>query len=184
MIKTRKDLFRLLLTAVILACYVFCFTVPYLQTFGQSYSYSGNFYADYFGHGEQLDYPDHRLTLDGMVLRNRLGQYDQTSISNAICRIPLTKLNFDNLFKKSMWTHRYIDAKWLRENCKAAWLGFCYNWIYNRVSLQYILKLNNGDVVVCQGSPSWYGIRELGSAEFFSPCGNIWEFYQHIEITD
>jgi len=45
MMETRKDIARLVVVSVIIVCYVFCITVPFLQTFGQSYVHKNNFYS-------------------------------------------------------------------------------------------------------------------------------------------
>lgn len=180
MMKTRKDIVRLVVVSVIIVCYVFCITVPYLQTFGQSYVHENDFYSLTFMNIAIPDYPNCRLTLNGTVIDTSL-----SPLSNVISRIPLTEHTFDNLFRGATWTHstggETVDAKWLREHTKAAWLGFSFNWNYKTFTLQYILKLHNGDIVVCGSSPLFQKDGfSLGSANYFSPIGTALDFYLHI----
>ena len=182
MIKTRKDVFRLLVVLALVVCYVIFFTVPYLQTFGQGYTFQAHFHTDksvlysYF----IPDYPNHCLTLDGRFLGNTLSRSGSPACySNIICRIPLMEQNFDNLFTEDF----SVYAKWLRENTKAAWIGFTFSSDYGKIYLQYILKLNNGDVVVCQSSPLFQKEPSGFIPDYtlsFSPTGTVLEFYAHI----
>lgn len=183
MIKKHKRLFCTLLIVALVTVYVLCFTIPYFQTFGQGYTYKNNFYADYnisVGVGE---YPDMCLTYDGCVLAKQLnekGNRTANCISRVICRVPLTSSNFDQLFCDGFWTHRNIDAEWLRQNCDSAWLGLSLK--YGKLSWQYILKLNNGDVVICYGAPLFTEKDpfRLSLAEYFSPNGTVQDFYDHL----
>lgn len=180
--KKHKRIFCILLIVAIVVGYALCYIVPYFQTFGQGYVYVNNFYASFFANTWVPDYPNRCLTLDGKVLQYQLDENGNPICnSRVIARIPLTPLNFDNLFSGGDWTHYDIDAKWLRQNSDAAWLGFRLD--NGKIFWQYILKLNNGDVVVCYGAPLFtVGTSpfRLGFAEYYSPCGTIQEFYDHL----
>lgn len=182
MIKKHKRMICILLIIALTVGYVLCYIVPYFQTFGRGYVYVNNFYADYYANVSVPDYPNRCLTQDGQVLNSNKGG-NPTCISRVICGVPLTPLNFDNLFsfKEGFWTHYDIDAKWLRQNSDAAWLGFRFE--NDKIFWQYILKLNTGDVVVCYGAPLFTkGINpfQLGSAQYFSPIGTVQDFYDHL----
>ena len=172
------------LIIAILLCYICTFVVPYFQTFGRGYEFRNHFYANFFASYAYLGRPDRYLTLDGRLLKNHtsVGHAEPATITRAICRIPLTKSNFDDLFKGASWTHYGVDAKWLRENCKAAWIGLQLEG--DRVAMHYILKLKNGDIVVCSGTLfSWNSktVPFLGFAEYYSPNGSVTDFYRLIE---
>jgi len=182
MIKKHKRMICILLIVAIVVGYALCYIVPYFQTFGRGYVYVNNFYANYFANTWVPDYPNRCLTRDGKVLDYRLDESgNPTCISTVICGVPLTPLNFDILFSGASWTHYDIDAKWLRQNSAAAWLGFRFE--NERIFWQYILKLNNGDVVVCYGNPLFTkGVNpfQLYYAQYFSPKGTVQDFYDHL----
>lgn len=181
MIKKHKRLFCILLIVALVTVYILCFTIPYFQTFGQGYTYVNNFYAGHSGSVGVPNYPNRCLTFDGCVLRNQLNEEgDPTCVSRVLTRVSLTSFNFDQLFCGGYWTHDNIDAKWLRQNYDAAWLGFSID--DGTLSLQYILKLNTGDVVICYGAPLFteqVNPYQLVHVEYYSPSGTVQEFYDH-----
>lgn len=182
--RSRFRVLKSVLVAVILLCYIWVFAVPYIQTFGRGYEFMNHFYANFYASNFYSGRPDRCLTLDGRLLKadisNKTAQPVQ--ISRAICRVPLTEFTFDNLFTGASWTHHGVDAQWLRENCKAAWIGFDLE--NSSVAMRYILKLKNGDLVVCYGTLfSWKVLitSSLSYAEYYSPNGSVSDFYKLIE---
>ena len=182
MIKKHKRMICILLIVAIVVGYALCYIVPYFQTFGRGYVCKGNFYSNSLGNVWIPDYPNYCLTHDGKVLDYRLDKSgNPTCISTVICRVPLTPLNFDNLFSGEVWNHYDVDAKWLRQNSDAAWLGFGFE--NGTIFWQYILKLNTGDIVICGGYPLFTkGVNpfQLGSANYYSPKGTVQDFYDHL----
>lgn len=179
-----KYLCAVLLVCAMIAGYLFVVIVPYLDTFGNGYAFQNhfyaNFYASYFISGE----PDRCLTLDGRLLKNSVvqGKAQQEIITRVFGRIPLFKFNFDNLFSGAAWTHYGVDAQWLRQNTKAAWIGFKLE--DGVLFMDYILKLDDGNLVACRGSllSATGGFHpHLGYAEYYEPAGTVQDFYQYIE---
>ena len=182
--KLRTKILALTVAAVLFLSYTFHFAVPYLQTFGRSYRFSGYLHT-LFANFVLSDVPTNYLTLDGNVLRYSGRKNNVVSDAKVICRIPLTKQNFDYLFPEdTVWTQSTnrgkMDAVWFRENCKAAWLGVSFP--EGKVQLHYILKLHNGYVAVYNSSLVSFEKPEeisLGTAKYYEPYGNVFEFYKY-----
>lgn len=182
--RSRFRVLKVLLVAVIVLCYIWVFAVPYIQTFGRGYEFMNHFYANLYASYFYAGRPDRCLTLDGSLLKADVtnGKVESELITHAICRIPLTEFTFDNLFTGAVWTHRGVDARWLRENCRAAWMGLRLE--NSGLAMHYILKLNNGDLVVCYGALfSWETaiVPSFSYAEYYSPNGSVSDFYKLIE---
>ena len=182
--KLRTKILMMTVVAILFLGYAFHHTVPYLQTFGRSYRFHGYLHT-YFLSLVLSDVPTSCLTLDGNVLRYSERMNNVVSDAKVICKISLTKQNFDDLFPEdTVWTQSTnrvkMDSKWFRENCKAAWLGVSF--LQGNLQLHYILKLDNDYVVVCDSSPVSLEKPEefsLGTATYYEPFGNVFEFYKY-----
>ena len=180
----KKRRIRTIWIVIILLCYFCAFVVPYLQTFGRGYEFRNHFYANFYASYLYAVRPDRCLTLDGRLLKSQTSgdHTEPATITRAVCRIPLTKFNFDNLFQGATWTHQGVDAQWLRQNAKASWIGFKFD--DGVLFMDYILKLDDGNLVVCRGilfSTTGGFHPYLSYVEYYTPAGSTRDFYQYIE---
>lgn len=182
--KIVKRLCCILLLVTIVVVQISVFYIPYFESFGQGYSFCNHFYANFYASYLFSDEPDRCLTLDGRLLKNSTvqGQAESEIITRVFGRIPLFEFNFDNLFRGADWTHYGVDAQWLRQNTKAAWI--CFELEDGALYMDYILKLNDGNLVVCRGgllSVTGGFHPYLSYAEYYQPTGTVQGFYRHIE---
>ena len=186
--KPRKKVLRICAAVILLGivCYNLCTSGAYWQTFGQGYSSGGNLYntMNAYIDGAGSSRPTSYLMPDGRFLV--YDRYTNSVKSNIqlVGRIPLTAMNFDVLFKGGFWTSiandGIVNAAWLREHCVGSWLG--YSIELGRLNFHYILKLKDGNLVMCTSNPLKWGSKPENvafyRADCLVPCGNLFGFYE------